>query len=220
MPRNTPWPLVVDGRNLAVHRHGRAHDFAAEGLPHRLQAEADAEQRNVSRGLRDHLQADAGLVRRAGTGRQHDAIRPPRDQCVRRDLVIAHDRHLRPELAELVVEVPGEAVVVIDERDVGHANGLPRRLRASVNLSDGRAGRRQARRMDAAHCPRFAELANRTASSAARNSAFALLMHSCCSDCGSLSWTMPAPAWTCMRPFRTIAVRRTMQVSISPLPPK
>src|SRR5256885_1590311 len=70
------------------------------------------------------------------------------------------------------------------------------------------------------YCPRLAALAKRRASSAARNSAFALLTHSCCSNAGSESATMPAPACTYITPSFTNAVRSTMQVSISPLAEK
>src|SRR5665213_612119 len=66
------------------------------------------------------------------------------------------------------------------------------------------------------HCPRLTALAKRRASSAARNRALALLMHSCCSLSGFESATMPAPACTYILPSLTSAVRSTMQVSISP----
>src|SRR5690348_1659726 len=65
------------------------------------------------------------------------------------------------------------------------------------------------------HLPCRPALANRFASSAARNSALALLMHSCCSNSGSESATTPAPAWTYMTPSLIKAVRSTMQESIS-----
>src|SRR5208337_3403318 len=57
------------------------------------------------------------------------------------------------------------------------------------------------------YCPRFPCAAKRTASSAARNSARALLMHSACSAAGEESWTMPAPAWTCIFPSFTTEAR-------------
>src|SRR5262245_14306710 len=60
--------LVLDGRQLAMHRHGRPHHRAAEHLPDRLVAKADAEQRNGrGRGL-DQVEADAGIVRVQGPG--------------------------------------------------------------------------------------------------------------------------------------------------------
>ena len=66
------------------------------------------------------------------------------------------------------------------------------------------------------YCPRRELVANRTASSAALHRAPALFTHSRCSYSGTLSATMPAPAWTCICPSFTMAVRSTMQVSISP----
>ena len=61
-----------------------------------------------------------------------------------------------------------------------------------------------------------APLAKRTASSAARISARALLQLSWYSASGSLSATTPPPAWTYMRPSLTSAVRSAMQVSMVP----
>src|SRR5580700_4151630 len=83
------------------------------------------------------------------------------------------------------------------------------------SLAMGACGRLK-RAFMAAHWPRPAALAKRRASSAARNSALALSTHSCCSRAGSESATIPAPAWTYMVPSLIRAVRRTMQVSISP----
>src|ERR1700690_3731623 len=56
---------VLDLEHLAVRRR-RAHDFAAERLSDRLMTEADAEDRDVRRGLGDELEADDGFVWRAG----------------------------------------------------------------------------------------------------------------------------------------------------------
>src|SRR5215813_3887334 len=66
------------------------------------------------------------------------------------------------------------------------------------------------------YCALPAPLANLRASSAARNSALALLTHSSCSLSGSESATMPAPAWTYILPSLMRAVRSTMQLSMSP----
>ncbi len=70
---------VEDAGDLAVHRRGRADHLAAECLADRLMAEADAEDRDFARGGGDQVQADAGLVRRAWAGRQHDRFRLARE---------------------------------------------------------------------------------------------------------------------------------------------
>ena len=63
------WEMRAD---LAVHRRRRADDLAAERLADRLMAEADAEDRELAGGGGDQVEADAGLVRRARAGGQHD----------------------------------------------------------------------------------------------------------------------------------------------------
>ncbi len=72
-----PLGVVADARHFPVHRVGRPHHVAPESLADRLMAEADAEdRRRAARGAHE-VEADAGFVRRAGTGRQHDQ-RPAR----------------------------------------------------------------------------------------------------------------------------------------------
>ena len=66
--------FVLDERELAVHRHRRAHHLAAEDLADGLMTEADAEGRDGRRRLGDEIEADAGVVRRAGAGREHDGV--------------------------------------------------------------------------------------------------------------------------------------------------
>ncbi len=120
MPRKTPSPLVLDLGQLAVHRHRRAHHLAAERLADRLMAEADAEDRDGRRRLGDQVEADAGLVRRAGAGREHDRLRrpPPSPRSVA-ILSLRCTTHVRPQLAQVVEQVEGEAVVVVDQDDHG-----------------------------------------------------------------------------------------------------
>ena len=89
-------------RQLAVHRHRRAHHLAAESLPDSLMAEADAEQRNGRRRLGDQIEADAGFVRRAGAGRKHDGFRLGGDNVGGRNLVVAMHDDVRPQPAQIM----------------------------------------------------------------------------------------------------------------------
>ena len=74
-PANSPLLVVDDRRGLAV------HDRAARARPCRrtpgrcLMAEAHAEDRHLARERADHVDRDAGLVRRARAGRDHDRAR-------------------------------------------------------------------------------------------------------------------------------------------------
>ena len=113
------WKMRAD---LAVHRGGRADDVAAECLADRLMAEADAEDRDSPRGGGDEVQADAGLVRSAGTGGEHDRFRLAREGVAYGELVVAHDLAPGANVAQEVDEVEGEAIVVVDQQDHGDAS--------------------------------------------------------------------------------------------------
>ena len=104
-----------------MHRHRRAHHLAAEDLADGLMAEADAEDRNAGRGLLDQIEADAGVIGRAGAGRQHDGFRLGGEHILHRDLVVAMHSHVRPQPAQIVEQVEGEAVVIVDQHDHGAA---------------------------------------------------------------------------------------------------
>jgi hypothetical protein len=120
---------VLDRRGLAVHQGLGADHLAAEGLAHGLMAQADAEDRHVQRRAVENVEADARLVGRAGTGRQQDGLGLQRPGLGGRQVVVAHDLRLRAQLREVVDEVVGKAVVVIDDQDHGLASrgcGPPR----------------------------------------------------------------------------------------------
>ena len=66
---------------------------------------------------RDQIEADAGLLGRAGAGRQHDGVGVGGDHGAARHLVVAMHLDLRPQLTEIVHQVEGEAVVIVDQAD-------------------------------------------------------------------------------------------------------
>ena len=100
-----------------------ADDLAAERLPHRLVAEADAERLDAGLGEAAHgLDADAGLVGRARAGADDDAVVVVLQQLVDGCDVVADHFEVGPELAQVLDEVVGERVVVVDHQDPhGHA---------------------------------------------------------------------------------------------------
>ncbi|MNN48952.1 hypothetical protein D3C81_1634540 [compost metagenome] len=110
---------MLDRRSLAVHQGLGADHFAAKGLADGLMAQADAEDRHVQRrGLQDG-QADAGLIRGAGAGRQQYGLGLQRPGFLDGQVVVADDMRLGAQLREVVDEVVGKAVVVIDDEDHG-----------------------------------------------------------------------------------------------------
>ena len=102
--------------NLAVHRDGRAHHLAAERDADGLMAETDAEDRNLP-GLPHQFDADAGILGNARPRRNHDAFGPHREHFGDRHGVVALDNYLGAEFAQIVPEVVGKAVVIIDQHE-------------------------------------------------------------------------------------------------------
>src|SRR4051794_26655409 len=109
--------VVLGGGGLAVHRLV-AHDVAAEGLRERLGAEADAPGPPARlREALDDLERDARLIGRARARRHDDPVVAAAEQVVHVGAVVAHDLQVAPHLPEVLDEVVGERVVVVDHQD-------------------------------------------------------------------------------------------------------
>jgi len=116
--KDTLAPMVYLAK-LAVHRIC-AHHMATKCLPDGLMAEANAKDGHIASGRFDKLQAYSGLVRIAGTGRQDDTLWMLCKHRRRRDLVVAVNLDLCAKLAEIMIEVIGKTVVVIDQNKHAH----------------------------------------------------------------------------------------------------
>ncbi len=80
--------------------------------------EADPERRDP--GLReaaDDLERDPGQVGRARAGRDDHAVIAADQELVDGRVVVAHDLQDGTELADVLDEVVGEAVVVVEDED-------------------------------------------------------------------------------------------------------
>ena len=98
-------------------------DRAAEGLRQGLVAQADAQRRYPGLGeAPDGLERDARLVGRAGAGRDDHAVGAALEELVDGGGVVAHDVDLRAELPQVLHEVVGEGVVVVDHQDARHGH--------------------------------------------------------------------------------------------------
>ncbi len=69
----------------------------------------------------DHLDRNAGFLGRAGAGRNHDRVDALLGERIDGDFVIPVHLDRGPERTERVHQVPGEAVVVVDQ---GYMHGL------------------------------------------------------------------------------------------------
>ena len=107
---------MVHHAHFAVHDLTRAHDLAAKCLTKRLMPEAHAQQRRACLGSRSgQRQTDARLIRVARTGGQDDPRRVHRHRGLHVDLIVAADFNFGPEITQIVYQVVGEAIVVIDQ---------------------------------------------------------------------------------------------------------
>ncbi len=121
-----PLAIVVDHVGLTVHEMLGADDLGAEGLAHRLMAEADAQQRQAALQALATFDRNAGFSRCARTGGDDDAIRLAVEDFIDRDLIVAVDLDVerRVDLAQPLDEVVSEGVVIIDEEDHGGGYGM------------------------------------------------------------------------------------------------
>lgn len=106
---------------LAVHQGLGAHHLASKGLTNGLVAETNAEDRQVGWRMRDEVQTYPGVIRRAGPGRQQNALRSHPQSLFDTEGIITIDAGLRTQLVQIMNEVVGKAVIVIDDED----HGLP-----------------------------------------------------------------------------------------------
>src|SRR5688572_7388208 len=114
-PGKHPFAIVHDGGRLAVHRRvGTRHDAAVDHADG-LMTETDAEQRRPRTESLDHVRRDAGILGTTGPGRDHDLIRGHHLDLAERHLIVAAHAHLRAELAEVLHEVVGKRIVVVDD---------------------------------------------------------------------------------------------------------
>src|SRR4030095_9338908 len=110
-------PVVADLRRLAVHLHIGARHGGPERLPDRLMPETDAEQRRGRAEAAGDVQGHARLVGGAGPGRDDDPLGRHADDRVHVVCVVAHDVQVGAQLAEILHEVVGERIVVVDDED-------------------------------------------------------------------------------------------------------
>ena len=104
------------------------HDGAAKCSTDGLVAQAHAQNWQLAGKVLNGRHRNARLGGRAGAGRDHEAIElpgvEPRLDLSHSDFVVAKHLHLRAEFAEILDDVVGEAVVVVDHQEF-HGFNLP-----------------------------------------------------------------------------------------------
>jgi len=106
--------IMEDFGHLTVHDLRRADDLASEGCPNALVSQADTEDRGRLTEAADHVAGDAGLFGSAWAGGDDDLTGFEPFDLFQGNFVVPKDLHLCSQLAEIVKEIVGERVVVVD----------------------------------------------------------------------------------------------------------
>ena len=100
-----------------MHKAAGTDDLAAINLSDALVSEADAENRDSAAEVHNRIAADPCFGRSARAGRDANLFRSERLDFPDSDFVIAFDEKFGAEFAEVLDEVVGERVVVIDDEN-------------------------------------------------------------------------------------------------------
>ena len=115
--RENALAIMLHFARLAMHQALRAHHFAAKGFADGLMSQAYTEDRGLARHVTDQRNQDPRFARRTGPRRQQDALRLQRFNLFDGELVVAADQHVRPKLAQVLNQVVGEGIVVIEDKN-------------------------------------------------------------------------------------------------------
>src|ERR1700681_4959150 len=97
--------VMHDRAGLAVHKVGGAYYVAAEGRANSLMSKAHPEHRHFSHEAAYEIDADAGILRRAGTGRDYDALGLHCFHISNRNLIVTANLNLGPQLSQILHQV-------------------------------------------------------------------------------------------------------------------
>jgi len=109
--------VMLNLADLAMHDLSRPDDIAAKRRPDCLVPEADAKKRDLPRKMFDQIDADPSFLRRAGAGRDQDMIGLPLFNFFRSDLIVAAHLNLLPQFPDVLYEVVGEGIVIVEDKD-------------------------------------------------------------------------------------------------------
>src|SRR3979409_2690109 len=112
-----PEARMPDRRGFPVHDFARMHDLAAESLADRLMTEAHAQYRDLACKLAYGSQRDPRFSGSAGPRGNDDTCRFHRSDVRRPDLVVAKHLDVCAQLAQILHQIPGEGIVVVDHQD-------------------------------------------------------------------------------------------------------
>src|SRR5205814_1663652 len=109
--------VMMDLARFAVKQFGSADDFAAERSANGLVAEAHTKDGKFPGQALDELHGNARLLGRARPWRNYDAFRIPPGNLFDGNPVVAMHFDVTTQLAEILREVVGEGIVVVEKQN-------------------------------------------------------------------------------------------------------
>src|SRR5215813_7609724 len=106
--------VMIDVADFSVHNFAGAHDISTEGSPDRLVSQTDAEHRFLSGKIFQEINADAGLLRSAWAGGNHNMGRLEPLDFLACDLVVTPHFYFLTHFTKVLHQVVGEGVVIIE----------------------------------------------------------------------------------------------------------
>src|SRR5580704_14095736 len=106
--------IVVNGAGLAMKHLRGANDLATEGCADCLMAQADAEYGVFSREALDQVDANSRVLGRARTRGNYDAFWFAAGDLFHGNFVVAMYFDIAAQFAEVLGEVVGEGIVVVE----------------------------------------------------------------------------------------------------------
>src|SRR5271168_3959034 len=101
---------LFDAAGLAVHQLGGADDIASKCRADGLMAEANSQDRRLAGEALNEWDENAGVLRCARAGREHQPLRREGLDLVDCELIIAADDHLRAQFTHILNQVVREGV--------------------------------------------------------------------------------------------------------------
>lgn len=102
---------------LAVHQLFGAHHVAPKRLANGLMSQAHTQNRRFARHMPDQRNQNSCLARRARPRRKQNSLRLERLDLLHRQLIVAPHLYLRTQLAQVLHQVEGERVVVVENEN-------------------------------------------------------------------------------------------------------
>ena len=117
--------IMLNLAGLSVHKVPGADHAPAEGSSNGLMSQANTEHGNFPCEVTDELDADASLLRGAGTGRDYDPLGTEAFDFLDRDLVVPPHLDLRAQFSQVLNQVVGKRIVVVEDEDHGEYFDTP-----------------------------------------------------------------------------------------------